>query len=93
MREPTEAQMSRAHAAFEAMSAEWTIRTVNNYGLAHDTYVLEHNPPYAYVTGKHAVDNIAAHKFEGPNAKQQALFMKRDKCLREVLRAVAAMEE
>lgn len=91
--EPTERQMSRAHAAFEAMSSEWTIRKVNNFGMADDVYVLEHAPPYFTPSAGAAIDQIAAHKFHGPDAHNKVLFMKRDKCLREVLRAVTAIDE
>ena len=91
--EPTERQMSRAHAAFEAMSKEWTMRKVDNYGLAPDRYVLEHSPPYDVAKATEAVDGVAAHVFDGPDAREKALFFKRDKVLREVLRAVLIMDQ
>lgn len=90
---PTVQQMSRALAAYDAMASEWKIRRIGNYGLGHDAYVLEHSPPYAIAEAAMSSAAVFAYKFEGPDAFERAKFMKHDKCLREVLRAVAVLDE
>jgi len=86
--EPTERQMSRAHAAFEAASEEWTLREVVGID-GRAVWLLEHTPPYL----AHEMGRVSAHKFYGAAGRQQALLMKRDKILRCVLKAGAALDE
>jgi hypothetical protein len=82
--------VARALDAFEAAASEWKLRKVSNYGLADDTYVVERSPsgPCSRGDGTAPVDDVAAVRFDGPEANQRARLFQREKILRAVLRAV-----
>lgn len=88
--EPTEKQISAAHDAWEQTVTQWKIRRVNNYGLQHDTWVLENQGSGRYDPDKNYADEIAGHRFDGENAERVARFALRDKCIRAALTAALA---
>ena len=88
--EPTEKQISAAHDAWERTVTQWKMRRVNNYGLQHDTWILENNGSGRYEAGTNYADEIAAHRFDGEDAERTARFALRDKCIRSALTAALA---
>lgn len=90
--QPTEKQVSAAHAAWEETVTQWAVRRVSYYRAAEDQWILENkgsgrydpNNAYAYA------DEVAAHRFVGENAEQRARLLLRDKCIRAMLDAAFA---
>ena len=83
---PTRQQIDAAHDAWEATATQWRLRKVSNYGLADDAWVLENYGSGRYDPNAMA-DEIAAHRFDGPNAERTARYAWRDKALTAAIAA------
>lgn len=84
---PTEKQIADAHDAWEQVTRDWRLRRVSNYGLSGDMWLVESVGSPRYEARRDYANEIAYHKFDGPNAETQAKFFLRDKCIRAVLSA------
>ena len=92
MGEPTEKQLNAAHDAWEAVSSQWRLRKVSNYGLADDVWSLESVPSATFNPGRDYANEIVYHKFHGADAERDARWMLRDKIVKAVCTAIQVAE-
>jgi hypothetical protein len=80
---PTQAQVDAAHSAWEATVSEWQVRSAG-----HEVWLVERRADAVFDPTKDYANEIAYHKFDGPEANAQARFRLRDMCIRAALEAV-----
>lgn len=93
MSAPTEKQINAAHWAWEETAAQWQLRKVSNYGMAGDIWILQSIGSPRFEAGRDYANEIAAYKFDGPNAEKNARWKLRDKIVQAVVAAVLSKQE
>jgi hypothetical protein len=82
---PTDAQIVAAHLAFVRAADRWVISGVKDQ---HRWCIHEnHRMMSPTMSGKISLDTIAEWRFD---TREEAIFFKRDKCLRAALEAALA---
>ena len=86
---PTEKQVMAAREEYDAAMREWRLRqvNVNNSDSGADIWVLERVTSPRWDLGADYANEIAAYKFEGRNAREQAKSFLHDKAIRAALEA------